>query len=254
MNQVLSSEQLKACRSSFFQSKLKYLQGASILNINDIDKTLCRTYSVKKGDFLYQDGMVCKALYIIRSGSVKSTKLNTTGLVQVVGFHLVGELIGFDGFATGYHDGAAQFLESSSVSELPLDVIDSSCKTAPTLQQKILKSMSLEINRNHELSLLLARMVGEEKLATFLLDYSSRMKQHNWKESEFNLNMARYDIASYLGLAVETTSRLFKQFHNRGLISVDGRHVKIIDMENLKRIVDVSCETDETGGLHVYRI
>lgn len=252
MDQVLNSEQFKARRSSFFQRKLSCLHGTNISNISDIDKVVCRTYSFKKGDYLYQEGEVCKALYIIRSGSVKTTKQNVTGQTQVVSFNLVGELIGFDGFATGYHDCAAQFLEAANVSELPLDILETQCHIMPGVQQKILSSMSLEIKRDHELLFLLGRMKAEEKLAAFLLNFSSRKKQHLWKESEFNLGMARYDIANYLGIAVETTCRLFAQFRERGLIDIDKRHVKIVDMENLKKIVDESGETAEQKNVHVY--
>jgi CRP/FNR family transcriptional regulator len=245
MEQTLSSDQFKARRNSFFQKKMKTLHGANISNISATDELVCRTFSVKKGDFLYQEGESCKALYIVRSGSLKTFKQNPAGLTQVVGFHLVGELVGFDGFATGYHDCTAQFLEAASVSELSLDVLDEHCRDTPAVQKKLFSSVSLEINRDHELLFLLGRMTAEEKLAAFLLNLSSRMKQHLWKETEFNLSMARYDIANYLGLAVETTSRLFALFRERGLIDINKRHIKINDMKRLKMIINTSGETDE---------
>jgi len=253
MDQSLSSEQFKASRRTFFQKKLTSFYGtniSNISNISDIDKVVCRAYSVKKGDYLYREGEVCSALYVVRSGSVKTTKQSATGQVQVVGFHLVGELIGFDGFATGYHDCTAQFLEAASVSELPLDVLENHSSTMPDLQKKILSSMSLELQRDHQLLFLLGRMNAEEKLAAFLLNFSSRMKQHLWKASEFNLSMARYDIANYLGLAVETTSRLFTQFRDRGLIDINKRHIKIVDMDSLKKIVDTSSGNSEENNAH----
>ncbi len=243
MDQALDSEQFKTRRSSFFQRKLSCPHGPNISNISDIDKVVCGTYSFKKGEFLFQEGEVCKTLYIIRSGSVKTTKQNVAGKTQVVGFNLADELIGFDGYATGYHDCAAQILEAANVSKLPLDILETQCRIMPAMQQKILSSMSLEIKRDHELLFLLGRMKAEEKLAAFLLNFSSRKKPHLWNESEFNLGMARYDIANYLGIAVETTCRLFTQFRERGLIDIDKRHVKIVDMENLKKIVDESGET-----------
>ncbi|MEE9423535.1 MAG: helix-turn-helix domain-containing protein, partial [Methylococcales bacterium] len=101
--------------------------------------------------------------------------------------------------------------------------------------------MGLEVKNDHELLLMLGKMSADEKLATFFLNISSRMKQRNWKELEFNLSMPRQDIANYLGLAVETVSRLMTQFHDKGLIEVDKRNIKINDIDKLKGIVS-NCQ------------
>jgi len=151
----------------------------------------------------------------------------------------------------GYHDCTAQLLETTRVSELLLDTVEEGDCTMSGVQHKILSSMSQEIQRDHELLFLLGRMSAEEKLAAFLINFSARMKQHHWKDCEFNLSMARYDIANYLGFAVETTSRLFSQFHERGLIEVDKRHVKINDMNGLKKIVDAAGVISEKNTAHL---
>jgi CRP/FNR family transcriptional regulator len=80
-------------------------------------------------------------------------------------------------------------------------------------------------------------MSAEEKLASFLISLSKRMAQRHWKPSEFNLTMPRQDIANYLGLAVETVSRLFAHLQDAEIIEVDRRRVNICDMERLQAIV-----------------
>ena len=69
------------------------------------------------------------------------------------------------------------------------------------------------------------------------MSFSGRMQERHWKEDEFNLMMPRQDIANYLGMAVETVSRLFASFQNDGLIDVDRRHITILDMDRLKAMV-----------------
>jgi len=250
MNKVLNSEQFKAHRSLFFQNNFNSPDEVNVSYLNDFDKTACQTYTIKKGELLYRQGEACNSLFIIRSGSIKNTTQNMAGITQVVGFYLMGDMVGFDGYFTGSYDSAAQALETVSVNKFSLDVLDKNCHITPGMQKKIFRKMSGEINRNHELLFLLGRMNAEERLAAFLLNFSSRMKQHLWKESEFNLTMARYEIANYLGLAVETTSRLFALFRERGLIDVDKRHVKIIDMQGLKSVAERSDFTDDGEGLH----
>jgi CRP/FNR family transcriptional regulator len=69
------------------------------------------------------------------------------------------------------------------------------------------------------------------------------MQERHWSAEEFNLTMPRQDIANYLGVAVETVSRLFATFQSEGIIDVDRRHITILDMPRLKDMVG-ECEPD----------
>lgn len=240
MNQAINIERLKASCNLCTLSELCFPHGMDNADMDELNKAVGRTEAVHSGEFLYKEGDSCVALYAVRSGSIKTIKQNASGESQIVGFHLAGELIGFDGFATDKHLCTAQFLETSSVCELPLESLDTLCHTIPGLQQKVRRIMGLEVNSEQDLLLLLGQMSADEKLATFLLNLSARMKERHWKELEFNLCMPRQDIANYLGVAVETVSRLFAQFQDKGLIDVDKRRVKILDMGKLKEIV-VEC-------------
>lgn len=237
MNKSINIQQLKVSCSQCSLSELCFPHDMDSDGINELDKVVDRINSDKFGDYLYREGDVCTAIYAVRSGSIKTTKQNESGESQIVGFHLPGELLGFDGFATDQYGCSAQFLETSSVCKLPLNKLESLCKEIPTLQHQMRRIMGLEVKSDHELLLMLGKMNSDEKLATFLLNMSRRMKQRHWKELEFNLSMPRQDIANYLGLAVETVSRLMTQFDEKGIIKVDKRNIKITDIEALKCIV-----------------
>jgi CRP/FNR family transcriptional regulator len=173
----------------------------------------------------------------VRSGCVKTVTESANGDEQIVGFHLAGELLGLDGFADGEHTCNALALETSSVCELPLDQLEDLCKAMPSLQRQMRRIMGKEVSAEHKQLLLLGKMNSEERLASFLLGLSARMQERNWKVDEFNLSMPRQDIANYLGMAVETVSRLFASFQNEKIIAVDRRHITILDMARLKSIV-----------------
>ncbi len=200
--------------------------------------------SLHKNDFLYRDGEKSLALFAVRSGCVKTMTESANGDEQIVGFHLPGELLGLDGFADGSYTCNAVALETSSVCELPLDQLEDLCHQVPGLQKQMRRIMGKEVNNDHKLLLLLGKMTAEERLASFLLSLSARMEERHWKENEFNLSMPRQDIANYLGMAVETVSRLFATFQSEKIIDVDRRHITILDMERLKVIVG-ECEPSQ---------
>jgi CRP/FNR family transcriptional regulator len=89
--------------------------------------------------------------------------------------------------------------------------------------------------------LLLGSMRAEERLAAFLLNLSQRYRERGYSSTEFVLRMTREEIGSYLGLKLETVSRLFSRFHEEGLIQVQGRSVKLLDIAALKELLGQRC-------------
>lgn len=248
MNKVLTIEKLKVSCSQCSLSELCFPHGMEDADMDELDKVIDRNRPIHKSEFLYREGDACKAIYAVRSGCIKTTVQNSAGESQIVGFHLPGELIGFDGFATDIHECSAETLETTSVCELPLENLESLCSTIPGLQRQMRRIIGIEVNSDHKLLLLLGKMNADEKLATFLLNLSARMKDRHWKDTEFNLGMTRQDIANYLGLAVETVSRLFAHFQDDGIINVEKRHIKITNMDALKEIVG-DCRSADKGEI-----
>jgi CRP/FNR family transcriptional regulator, anaerobic regulatory protein len=220
--------------------ELCFPHGMNEEELTNMDALVEQPKPLHKNDFLYRDGDNARALFAVRSGCIKTMTESANGDEQIVGFHLPGELLGLDGFAEGVHSCNALALETSSVCELPLDQLESLCAELPGLQKQLRRIMGKEVSNDHKLLLLLGKMTAEERLASFLLSMSSRMEERHWKDTEFNLSMPRQDIANYLGMAVETVSRLFATFQNEKIIDVDRRHITILDMSRLKVIVGES--------------
>jgi CRP/FNR family transcriptional regulator len=85
--------------------------------------------------------------------------------------------------------------------------------------------------------MLLGSMRAEERLATFLLNLSRRFVRRGYSSTEFHLRMTRDEIGSYLGLKLETVSRLFSAFQKDGLIEVQQKHVRIREIEGLEQVL-----------------
>ena len=96
--------------------------------------------------------------------------------------------------------------------------------------------MSREIVRDEEMLMMLGRMSAEERLASCLMSFSRRLARLGGPPAEFKLSMSRQDLGDYLGLALETVSRLLSRFHDEGLIEVHGRQITLRDINRLRNM------------------
>jgi CRP/FNR family transcriptional regulator len=101
--------------------------------------------------------------------------------------------------------------------------------------------MSKEISRSHQMVRALGSLRSEQRLAAFLMNLSQRMHTLGYSASEFLLRMSREEIGNYLGLTLETVSRLFSRFSRDGLIRVQQREIQILDMDALRELSGTDC-------------
>ena len=88
--------------------------------------------------------------------------------------------------------------------------------------------------------LLLGKKNAEERLATFLVNMSRRLHQRGLSATDFHLSMSRHEIGNYLGLAVETVSRIFTRFQEEGLLKVDRKHVQLLNLAGIEAVLGQS--------------
>jgi CRP/FNR family transcriptional regulator len=190
---------------------------------------------IKAGDALYHEGEAFHFIHAVRMGTFKSSLVLADGREQVSGFHLAGELMGLDGVANGKHASTTIALEDAEVCAIPYKHLNDLAAGSSSLQPIVGRLMSREIVREHSLMMLLGSMNAEERLAVFLLNLSQRLKALGYSSTEFHLRMSRQEIGSYLGMKLETVSRTFSAFQQQGLLEVDKRHIRIVDVEGMKR-------------------
>ncbi len=211
------------------------------LNAEDlelIDRMVAVRRKVKRGASLFRNGEVFTSLYAIRTGFFKTSIASEDGRDQVTGFQMAGEIVGLDGIVNDQHTCDAVALEDAEVCVMPFEHIESLSREVPALQHHMHKMMSREIVREHGVMLLLGSMRAEERLAAFLLNLVQRLHARGFSQSELILRMTREEIGSYLGLKLETVSRTFSKFVEDGSVEVKQRHVRIIDTDALRRIVN----------------
>jgi CRP/FNR family transcriptional regulator len=202
-----------------------------------IERVVKQRRRVKRGEYLYRSGDRLESLFAIRSGFLKSCVLYEDGREQVTGFHMMGEVIGLEGISHERHTCDASALEDSELCDIPFARLEELTRQIPSLQRHFHRMMSREIVHDHGQMLLLGSMRAEERLAAFLVNLSQRFAARGYSAREFHLRMTREDIGSYLGLKLETVSRVFARFQSDGLIDIHNRHVRLMDNEQLRKLV-----------------
>jgi CRP/FNR family transcriptional regulator len=203
-----------------------------------VDDMVATRRKVARGDNLFRNGDKFNALYAIRTGFFKTRVSAEDGRDQVTGFQMAGEIIGLDGIVSDHHTCDAVALEDAEVCVMPFDRIEELSREITSLQRHVHKIMSREIVRENGVMLLLGGMRAEERLAAFLLNLVQRLHARGLSQSELVLRMTREEIGSYLGLKLETVSRTFSKLVDDGIVEVKQRHVRILNADGLKLIVN----------------
>ena len=211
--------------------------GLSLKEIDRLEDLVASRKRIRRGEPLFRAGDRFESIYAIRLGFLKSSVMSSDGREQVTNFHMSGELIGLDGIANEVHSCDVSALEDTEVCVIPYERILAVSAEIDEYNIHFQKILSREIVRQHGLMLLLGSMHAEERLAAFLLNLSQRFESRGYSRSEFVLRMTRAEIGSYLGLKLETVSRVLSRFSHDNLIVVNQKHVQIVNAEGLRAIV-----------------
>jgi CRP/FNR family transcriptional regulator len=210
--------------------------GLSVADFVRLDAMICTTRKISQGEALYRAGDLFQNLYTIKAGSFKTVMVLRDGREQITGFQLVGEPLGIDGVSTERHMCDAIALEDSVLCIIPFQMLEAVCHEVVTMQRHLHRLMCGEIARESGQLTLLGSMRAEERVSAFLLNLSSRLQVRGYSPTEFQLRMKREEIGSFLGMKLETVSRMLSKFQKDHLIEVQGRLIKILDVEALRRV------------------
>ncbi len=209
--------------------------------VDHLDSIIQKSSAIQKGQNIFHAGQQFEYIYAVRAGSFVNTSTSSDGVEQITGFFLPGEIIGLDSIHSGTHPSSAKALETSSVCAIPFEKLEGLSTQIPALQKQMFRIMSQEIQSEHDLMMLLGNKSADERLAAFLINLSHRFKQRGLSSTQFRLTMTRSQIGRYLGLAVETVSRLLTKFASQNLIEVADKEIKIIDIRSLSSLAGTEC-------------
>jgi len=200
-------------------------QGAMLPSPFEVRQAPQTTY-FNAGSEIYGQGEKAGQIYQVEFGAVRTYRLLADGRRQISAFHLPGEVFGFEAdathhfFAEAVSATAIRTFRSSVCSDLSRDLLPLALKGLVRAQEHLL---------------VLGRQSAAERVAAFLLDMAERQGGLD----HFELPVSRTDIADYLGLTIETVSRTFSKFKEKGLIRLPSlRSVEILKWEALEYMRD----------------
>ena len=190
---------------------------------------------VKRGEVLYHMGDGFESIFAVRSGFFKTRVLLQAGRDHVTSFRMNGELLGFDGIGTQAYSCDAIALEDSEVCIIPYQRLMHMATKVQSLGLELNRMLSREIVREQHLMALLGTMQADERVVTFLLNLSTRFKERHYSATRFVLRMTREEIGSYLGLKLETVSRVLGRLQAAKLIQIEhSKQVTLLAIDKLK--------------------
>jgi CRP/FNR family transcriptional regulator, anaerobic regulatory protein len=243
--QIIDFSKIKATCANCNLQELCLPRGLNAEDMEKLDHVIKGSRPIQKNKHIFRGDDTFQAFYAVRSGSVKVYTLNESGEEQIIGFYFPGEILGFDAVEEHKHACSAVALETTTVCSIPYDKLNEVSSEIPNLQDQVFRLMSREITKENKLLLTISKRSAEERIATFLISLSSRFYKLGYSAREFNLPMSRQDIGNYLGLTIETVSRLFTKFQKNGLIKIDKKRVSIEDMHTLHAICDGFADKDK---------
>ncbi|MDN2567572.1 helix-turn-helix domain-containing protein [Aquibium sp. A9E412] len=175
---------------------------------------------------IYAQGETATALYQVEFGAVRVYRLLADGRRQITAFHVAGEVFGFE--AEGQHRFFAEAVSNCAIRAYRLPI-------EPRAAAEILPVALESLVRAQQHLVVIGRQSADERVATFLLDMMARQGGR----AQVELAMSRTDIGDYLGLTIETVSRILSRFKQRGIIRLpNARTVEILREPALRALCD----------------
>jgi CRP/FNR family transcriptional regulator len=210
--------------------------GIERTDLTQLEALVRKPAPLKRGHTLFRFGEEFEYIYVVRSGSLKTVQPCNQGESQIMGFHIPGELLGLDAISDEYHHCDAVALERTSVCAIPLPRLEDIASRIPSLQRQLHRIISREMVHDQEHLAALGRHTARERLAVFLCNLADRLEEAGYSATDLHLTMTRQEIGNYLGVALETVSRLFRKLGNEGLVEISGRQLRIKDPDALARV------------------
>ncbi|SFN47418.1 transcriptional regulator, Crp/Fnr family [Dokdonella immobilis] len=196
---------------------------------------------VKCREHLFHAGQPRRSLFLVHAGTFKISMVTADGREKVAGFRYAGELLGLDALDIPSYACDVVALEDAEVWELPCSELT---EERFEFVRWITSTLASEVRRDWNWMLTLGTLNAEQRVTAFLLDLAARMASMGFSERRFLLRMTRADIGSFLAIKLETVTRALSRLQTRGMISVRGRSIDLLDAARMR----ASLESEDRAG------
>lgn len=189
-----------------------------------------------KNEQIFGEGSSADYVYQVVAGAVRSFKLLADGRCQIIAFHLPRDVFGVEP-GTVYRT-TSEAIVDTDVRALDRRSLDHSAAANPAIREELWNVTADSLRHAEDHLLLLGRKTAPERVAAFLLE----MDKRTGGEGRFPLPMPRRDIGDYLGLTIETVSRVLSELHDHRVLEFSG--ARGIVLRDRERLIDVDCGSE----------
>jgi CheY-like chemotaxis protein/CRP-like cAMP-binding protein len=190
-------------------------------------------FNYKKDEYIYKEGHNSNFIYLITKGVVRCYKFDENGKELTTALHKEDDLFGYTSFTQNipYKESATalEYTEMVGISKTELkDVLVNNHKV--TLE--VIQLLSNDIINVKDQLLEMAYSSVQKKTASTILRFAEKINS----KPQDPIKISRNDLASVAGIATETLIRTMSDFKKQGLIEMEGRNIKVLDLEKLQDI------------------
>lgn len=179
------------------------------------------------------------AIYAIRSGSIKKSRLLKNGKEQIVGFYFAKDIVGISGVASQRYTTTAETLDTTALCIVPFKLLEEKARNHVATKRKLFELFADCAEADQKLIRILRTKSADSRVAAFIVYMVNHFSKRGLSDNHFRLPMSRKEIANYLGLTMETTSRSLSRLANDGMLQVDNREIRIIDRLGINNLAGV---------------
>ncbi len=218
-----------------------YANASPLAKIDSFSKIIAIGNSrvVTEGTFIHRAGDHFRSVYFLRSGAAKRSLITEDGREQVLGFPMSGELIGLEAIDADMHTTTVVAHDLCVLVEIPYKALEMLAAQDSEVAGFLFRAMSSALREEHGWLAALGLLSSEGRLAAFLMDLSQRFAARGFSPRRFAMRMTRAEIGCFLGLTIETVSRVFSKFQKIGLLNVARRDIEILDIKALMALAQV---------------
>jgi len=188
-----------------------------------------------RGAALYHAGDRLTALYALRSGCVKELVSSPEGDEFVTNFYLPGEVLGLSALPDKRFRRSAVAVEATRWCEIPWPSLAQRMTTSPQVATELINLIARSADAAQDFAVSVMWQSALGRVAGFLVAMGARRRERGLEGQRFRLSLRRRDIASYLGLTLETVSRSFSELARRKLIHVKAKQIELLRLGDLQR-------------------
>ena len=210
------------------------LTDEEIMDLNSSKR--CNIY--EKGKVIFHEGNRVHGIYCVSKGKIKLYQLGAEGKEQIIRFGLPGDVIGYRALLSDEPlSASAESIEDAVVCFVPKEHVFKMLRENQSFNFKMLKELSHELGESVKTITDLAQKPVRERLAETLLMLKDTFDLDD--EKTIQVKLSREELANIVGTATESVIRLLSEFKKEGLIAIEGRNIKLLDLPAISKTANI---------------